>query len=149
MTTMAVHDVPATRIDALKSDAMAHGGCFMEDLNPFVRDVALWRAAQGERSRVQVRAAFLHELVALAEIEIRPGWRLAGEHLLSGPGMPFGFQRDPLQWNVVTEERLRQAQEDPEHYGNLVVRVAGYSQMFKLIPKDLQDHMIARTKHRA
>jgi len=27
------------------------------------------------------------------------------------------------------------------------VRVAGYSQMFNLVPKDLQDHIIARTKH--
>lgn len=53
-----------------------------------------------------------------------------------------------LQWNVVTAERLRQAQADPERYGNIAVRVAGYSQMFRLIPKDLQEHIIARTKHR-
>jgi len=52
-----------------------------------------------------------------------------------------------LQWNVTTVERLRKAQEDPEKYGNIAVRVAGYSQMFKLVPKDLQDHIIARTKH--
>ena len=54
-----------------------------------------------------------------------------------------------LQWNVTTVERLRQAQEDPEHYGNIPVRVAGYSQMFKLLERDLQDHIIARTKHQA
>ncbi len=53
-----------------------------------------------------------------------------------------------LQWNVVTVERLKKAQEDPEHYGNIAVRVAGYSQMFKLINRELQDHIIARTKHR-
>jgi len=53
-----------------------------------------------------------------------------------------------LQWNVVTAERLVKAQEDPERYGNIPVRVAGYSQMFKLVNKDLQDHIIARTKHR-
>ncbi|MFH1566903.1 MAG: pyruvate formate lyase family protein, partial [Gemmatimonadota bacterium] len=53
-----------------------------------------------------------------------------------------------LQWNVCTAERLLQAQQDPERYGNLTVRVAGYSQMFKLIPRELQDHIIARTKHR-
>ena len=52
-----------------------------------------------------------------------------------------------LQWNVVTVERLKQAQDDPEHYGNIAVRVAGYSQMFKLINRELQDHIIARTKH--
>jgi pyruvate-formate lyase len=53
-----------------------------------------------------------------------------------------------LQWNVTTVERLRQAQQDPERYGNIPVRVAGYSQMFKLLERDLQDHIIARTKHR-
>ncbi|MBN1248514.1 MAG: hypothetical protein JXC32_12710 [Anaerolineae bacterium] len=53
-----------------------------------------------------------------------------------------------LQWNVVTAERLLKAQEDPECYGNIPVRVAGYSQMFRLIPRELQDHIIARTKHR-
>jgi pyruvate-formate lyase len=52
-----------------------------------------------------------------------------------------------LQWNVTSVERLIQAQRDPETYGNVAVRVAGYSQMFKLVPKDLQDHIIARTKH--
>ena len=52
-----------------------------------------------------------------------------------------------LQWNVTTVERLKKAQEDPENYGNIAVRVAGYSQMFKLVPEDLQDHIIARTKH--
>jgi len=52
-----------------------------------------------------------------------------------------------LQFNVTTVERLRQAQEDPERYGNIPVRVAGYSQMFRLLTKDLQEHVIARTKH--
>jgi len=52
-----------------------------------------------------------------------------------------------LQWNVTTAERLLQAQQDPERYGNLPVRVAGYSQMFKLLDRDLQNHIIARTKH--
>jgi len=52
-----------------------------------------------------------------------------------------------LQFNVTSVERLRQAQADPEHYGNIPVRVAGYSQMFKLLDRDLQEHIIARTKH--
>lgn len=52
-----------------------------------------------------------------------------------------------LQWNVVTAERLRQAQQDPERYGNISVRVAGFSQKFRLVGRELQDHIIARTKH--
>jgi pyruvate-formate lyase len=53
-----------------------------------------------------------------------------------------------LQWNVVTAERLRQAQQDPERYGNIPVRVAGFSQKFNLVGHELQEHIIARTKHR-
>jgi len=64
---------------------------------------------------------------------------------LTQTGVAMGIGQ--LQWNVTTVERLKQAQEDPERYGNIPVRVAGYSQMFKLVPKDLQDHIIARTKH--
>ncbi len=60
----------------------------------------------------------------------------------------FGMGVGQLQWNVTTAERLIQAQQDPENFGNIAVRVAGYSQMFKLIPRELQDHIIARTKHR-
>ncbi|MFA5206974.1 MAG: pyruvate formate lyase family protein, partial [Lentisphaeria bacterium] len=52
-----------------------------------------------------------------------------------------------LQWNVVTVERLRQAQQDPERYGNIPVRVAGFSQKFRLVDRELQEHIIARTKH--
>lgn len=52
-----------------------------------------------------------------------------------------------MQFNVVTAEQLRQAQSDPEKYGNIPVRVAGYSQMFRLLSGDLQEHVIARTKH--
>jgi len=54
-----------------------------------------------------------------------------------------------LQFNVVTVEKLRQAQKDPDHYGDLPVRVAGFSQKFKLVPPDIQEHIIARTKHKS
>jgi pyruvate-formate lyase len=53
-----------------------------------------------------------------------------------------------LQFNLTLAERLRQAQADPERYGNIPVRVAGCSQTFKLLTPELQEHIIARTKHR-
>ncbi|MBM3498576.1 MAG: hypothetical protein FJX74_07870 [Armatimonadetes bacterium] len=52
-----------------------------------------------------------------------------------------------LQFNVVSAERLRQAQEDPERFGNIIVRVSGFSQEFRLVARPLQDHIIERTKH--
>ncbi len=53
-----------------------------------------------------------------------------------------------LQFNVVNEETLRRAQAEPEKYRNLAVRVSGYSQRFCLLDRRLQDHIIARTKHK-
>jgi pyruvate-formate lyase len=52
-----------------------------------------------------------------------------------------------LQFNVVNAETLRKAQAAPEQYRNLAVRVSGFSQKFCLLNKELQDHIIARTKH--
>ena len=53
-----------------------------------------------------------------------------------------------MQWNVVNAETLRKAQADPEAYRSLSVRVSGYSQQFILLNKDMQEHVIARTKHK-
>ena len=52
-----------------------------------------------------------------------------------------------LQFNVVSEETLKAAQDDPEAYQNLCVRVSGFSQQFSMLDRELQDHIIARTKH--
>jgi len=74
---------------------MARKGSFVPTQNPFIRDVALWRASKSDRSRVQVRAAFLKELVEVASVDILPNWTLGGEHLLTGPSMGFRFQAQP------------------------------------------------------
>jgi len=52
-----------------------------------------------------------------------------------------------MQINVVNAEVLRAAQEEPERYRSLCVRVSGFSQQFILLERELQDHIIARTKH--
>jgi len=52
-----------------------------------------------------------------------------------------------LQFNVVDAETLKAAQADPDRYRNLCVRVSGFSQQFRLLDKEMQDHIIARTKH--
>ena len=54
-----------------------------------------------------------------------------------------------MQFNVTTVERLEKAQADPEHFGNIQVRVSGYSSKFNLLGREMQDHIIARTKHRS
>ena len=52
-----------------------------------------------------------------------------------------------LQFNVVNADTLRAAQDDPDRYANLCVRVSGFSQQFCLLDREMQDHIIARTKH--
>ncbi|MBR5817008.1 MAG: glycyl radical protein, partial [Clostridia bacterium] len=51
-----------------------------------------------------------------------------------------------VQFNVVTRETLIDAQNNPEKYKTLVVRVAGYSALFTTLSKSLQDDIIARTE---
>jgi len=54
-----------------------------------------------------------------------------------------------IQFNVLNTDTLRKAQKHPEQYGNLLVRIAGYSAYFTELSKDLQDDIIARTEHEA
>lgn len=49
------------------------------------------------------------------------------------------------QFNVITREDLIQAQQRPEDYRALVVRVAGYSAFFTGLSKATQDDIISRT----
>lgn len=52
-----------------------------------------------------------------------------------------------VQFNVISPETLRQAQENPENYQDLLVRVAGYSTRFVTLSKEVQDAIIARTTY--
>jgi len=58
----------------------------------------------------------------------------------------FKMKGHHIQFNVVTAETLRDAQLHPEKYKDLIVRVAGYSDYFVNLGKDLQDEIIARTE---
>jgi len=50
-----------------------------------------------------------------------------------------------VQFNVVDQEKLIQAQKHPEEYRGLLVRVAGYTAYFTELGKDVQDEIIGRT----
>jgi formate C-acetyltransferase len=63
---------------------------------------------------------------------IRSYFRLDGHH---------------IQFNVVDADTLRDAQVHPELYGDLIVRVAGYSDYFNDLGEDLQNEIIRRTAH--
>jgi formate C-acetyltransferase len=59
----------------------------------------------------------------------------------------FSMGGHHVQFNVVKPETLREAQRCPERYRDLIVRVAGYSDYFIDIGRELQDEIIARTTH--
>ena len=51
-----------------------------------------------------------------------------------------------MQLDVVDASMLKQAQEDPENYGNLVVRVSGWSSRFRTLSREWQQLVIERTE---
>ena len=55
-----------------------------------------------------------------------------------------GFE---MQINVVDRETLLEAQEHPEEYRDLVVRIGGYSDYFTKISKEMQAEILLRTAH--
>ena len=55
-----------------------------------------------------------------------------------------GFE---IQINAVGKEVLLDAQEHPEQYPDLLVRVAGYSDYFVHLNRNMQEEVIARTEH--
>jgi formate C-acetyltransferase len=65
---------------------------------------------------------------------IRAYFRLDGHH---------------IQFNVINAETLRNAQKYPEKYGDLLVRVAGYSDYFVNLGTELQNEIIKRTEHKS
>lgn len=58
----------------------------------------------------------------------------------------FAMDGHHIQFNVVTAETLRNAQQEPEKYRDLIVRVAGYSDYFVDLGAGLQNEIIRRTE---
>ena len=48
---------------------------------------------------------------------------------------------------MLSADELLDAQVHPENYGDLIVRVGGYSDYFVRLSRDLQDNIIARTTY--
>jgi formate C-acetyltransferase len=59
----------------------------------------------------------------------------------------FNLNGHHIQFNIVDSEILRQAQQKPDAYRDLLVRVAGYSDYFVDLDVDHQEEIIARTEH--
>lgn len=62
----------------------------------------------------------------------REGMSTAGQH---------------LNVNIIQPEQLRRACEDPEHYGNLIVRISGYAVRVNALTDEQRKELLARTLH--
>ena len=61
----------------------------------------------------------------------------------------FKMDGHHIQFNVIDADTLRAAQHAPEHYRDLIVRVAGYSDYFCDLSQELQNEIITRTEHQS
>jgi trans-4-hydroxy-L-proline dehydratase len=59
----------------------------------------------------------------------------------------FKMDGHHMQFNVVSSDELRRAQNYPDDYRDLIIRVAGYSDYFVDLTTQLQNEIIARTAH--
>ena len=59
----------------------------------------------------------------------------------------FKFGGHHIQFNIVDTATLRDAQQHPDEYRDLLVRVAGYSDYFNDMTEQLQNEIIARTEN--
>ena len=58
----------------------------------------------------------------------------------------FSLDGHHIQFNVIDRATLLAAQQQPDDYKDLIVRVAGYSDHFHNLSKELQDEIIERTE---
>ena len=59
----------------------------------------------------------------------------------------FKFGGHHIQFNIIDTETLLDAQQHPDNYRDLLVRVAGYSDYFNDMTEQLQNEIIARTEN--
>ena len=59
----------------------------------------------------------------------------------------FSLGGKHIQFNIVDKKTMLTAQENPQDYKDLIVRVAGYSAYFVQLGKAVQDDIIARTEY--
>lgn len=95
-----------------------------------------WNHAESQNSQLNMK---LHPSAVSGQEGTKKLLELTRAYMRKG-----GFH---IQYNVVDSRILKQAQEHPEAYRDLLVRVAGFTQYWVEIGKPIQDEIIARTEY--
>ena len=140
--------IPMGRVLAATPCGRKNGEPSSEGVSPYVGSdkstpLAAMRSAAKVNQEIHSGGTLLnlrlnHELVATRRGQANLGAMIQAF-------LPLGAFH--VQFNTLSSEVLRRAQEKPEDYKDLLVRVAGYSTQFVNLSKSMQDAIIARTEH--
>ncbi|RJQ29162.1 MAG: formate acetyltransferase, partial [Peptococcaceae bacterium] len=87
-----------------------------------------------------VRATLLNQRLSPTQLTGEKGFQFWLNYIKTWADLGI----DHVQFNVVDNEVLKAAQQEPEKYPELIVRIAGYSAHFVDLNKKTQDTIIAR-----
>jgi len=122
----------------LASSMAASIGCERSGPTAVLNSVCRLNAAESWQSGYQVNMRFNAGMITNQSRR---------EKLRAMLNVYFANGGQQLQINVVSSETLRAAQEDPEAYRDLVVRIAGFSEFFVNLSPEMQEEIIARAEH--
>ncbi len=95
-----------------------------------------WNHAQSQNSQLNMK---IHPSVVNGREGSRKFLELVRAYLRKG-----GFH---VQFNIVDSRMLKQAQAEPDKFRSLLVRVAGFTQYWVELGKQIQDEVISRTEY--
>ncbi|MEI8007320.1 MAG: 4-hydroxyphenylacetate decarboxylase large subunit [Bacteroidota bacterium] len=95
-----------------------------------------WNHSQSQNSQLNMK---IHPSVVRGREGSRKFLELIRAYMRKG-----GFH---VQFNIVDSRMLKQAQADPDKFRSLLVRVAGFTQYWVELGKQIQDEVIARTEY--
>ncbi len=87
------------------------------------------------------RAFLLNQRLSPTQLAGEKGYQLWRAYMRTWADLGL----DHVQFNMVSDKTLKDAQKDPEKYSEVIVRVAGYSAHFVDISRKTQDNIIQRT----
>ncbi len=134
-------DTPATPDGRLAKKALANGaGAYQGREFSGPTASALSTTAWSHRKAL---GGLVHNVRFADSVFATPANRRAARGVIETYLKRGGFE---IQVNVLSADTLRAAQERPEDYRDLLVRVAGYSNYFTSLMESLQEDVITRTE---